>query len=192
MEGWFTRRDRVAVLGVRLTPLTLGHLFLLDDLDLDPDAGFTKPQLMAMVFACSQPAAEARVAMGRWWLPLVSSLWMWRTRKLDLAHEAEEFCDWFCEQRSGPETVSKSKRDADDYAAPLHMNLLAVALGKLHLTEADALAMPVRRIRQLIVALGESEGTIDPWTWHHENLRRMVQKFDERAAKQPPVDSTRN
>lgn len=177
MTGWLNRRDRVAVLGVRLVPLTLGHLFLLDELDIDSGMEWTASRLRVAVVACALPAQEARKTLFSSWLPVVASLWKWRTRKADYSAELGEFLDWYNEQCSGPDVIRDSKGSSDEFAAPMHLSLLAIAMHKFHMTEEVAMQMPVRKLRQMIVALGEVMGEIKPWTHKHERLKAMGERF---------------
>ena len=186
MRGWESispvGQREPSALGVRLAPVTLGHLFLLDECGVDLSAEWSVSDSLLAIFICSNPPAKARRYLESWWVGRYFKLWGWVNRKRDWPTELAAFRDWFEGQLSGPITKSKSPRGGDDYAAPFRLNLLACAMSKLHLSRGDAMALPVRELRQLIVAIGEAEGVITPWTEKDERLDRMARMFEEREA----------
>jgi len=186
MRGWESiapvGQREPSALGVRLAPVTLGHLYLLDDCGIDMGAEWSPADSMLAVFICSNPAEKARAYLGKWWIGRYFKLWGWVNRKRDWLPELEAFREWFGEQLAGPITKSKSQRSSDDHAAPFRLNLLSCAMGRLHLNRAEALSMTVRELRQLIVAHGEAEGVITPWTEKDERLDQMARAFEERLS----------
>ncbi len=173
MRGWESispvGQREPSALGVRLASVTLGHLFLLDDCGVDVSADWSVADSLTAVFICSNPTEKARRYLESWWVGRYFKLWGWVNRKRDWPTELAAFRDWFEGQLSGPITKSKSPRGGDDYAAPFRLNLLACAMAKLHLSRGEAMALPVRELRQLIVAIGEAEGVITPKT--HKDFR---------------------
>ena len=192
MRGWESITPvghcEPSALGVRLVPVTLGHLFLLDDCGIDMGAEWSVADSMLAVFICSRPADDARKDLGKWWIGHAFKLWGRRNRKRDWLTEVSAFRDWFSGQLSGPITKSKSQRSSDDHAAPFRLNLLACGMARLHLSREQAMAMPVRELRQLIVAIGEAEGVITPWTVKDERLDQMARAFEEREAATATAD----
>jgi hypothetical protein len=177
--------ELTCVLGARLVPVTIGHLRLIDDAGIDMfNLGID--DIPVCVFICSRTAIEARKDLMSKWCHLAFRLWGWRTRRLDKTEEIRRFLSWFQEQQRGPITKSPAgiQSDSDDHAAPMHVNLLALATARLHISNQEALGMTVRDIKQRLVALGESEGTVKPWTHKDERLLDLGRAFSEQSEKE--------
>ena len=168
-----------------MLPLTLGHLFLLAERDIGPGYGINATELPVAVFICSRSVEEARRWLDSRWLRLAFGIWGRRNHKLGLSAglEAVKFCDWLFEQMQGPKVHSDENAKDDDYAAPARYSLLALAMGKLNLSQSDAMTMPVRELRKLLVAFGEATGTLKPFTWNDEYKSRLAEKVKSKLAK---------
>lgn len=174
MRGWEAtnplHRREPCVFGLRLVPVTLGHLFLLHDCGVEIEEMDKPEPLMLAVFICSQRHGQSRRDMGRFWFNFFLFLWGMKCRKMNLKMELSVFQKWFFDQIKGPITKSKNPGSGDDHAAPLHFTLLAIAESKLNRPKPVAMDSTVSELRKLIVALGESEGVIHPWTKQDERL----------------------
>lgn len=175
--------------GFRLRPLALGHLALLADIGVEFDGGIDSSILTA--FVCSVSHTDASANLRAWWSkPLLRWVAYRAGKRLRMEQELAAFKAWLEFQLSGPSAKYRTAPKATttprgSIAAPLHLNLLAGALATLHLTEAAALAMPVKRIRQLLCAHHESEGRIELWTEQEYAFEEMCKQADARRAMKP-------
>src|SRR5437870_4004940 len=82
-------------LGLELKRFTLGHLFLLEELDCAflPESGGdpTLDDLTTAVFVCAQEQSQAARNFRRWWTPLFFKFWGWRCRNMFFMAEALNF-----------------------------------------------------------------------------------------------------
>ena len=187
MRGWEAIHPidgrEPSALGLRLVPVTLGHLFLLQDCGVELDEMSDADGLMMAAFICSQPHSESRKDLGKWWIDWFWKRWGKKAAKMDIGKELAAFQDWFNGQLKGPITKSKNQGSGDDFAAPLHFSLLALAMGRLNMSRAEALDCTVGELRKLIVAIGEAEGVIRPWTNKDERLLEMSRHFESLKSK---------
>src|SRR3954451_18214896 len=94
-------RPQQKVLGLPLRPFTLGHLFLLEEMECSflPEST-NEPELSDLttaVFVCSQDHRSATKNFQRWWTPLFFRFWGWRCRNLLFIAEALNFLDYLRE-----------------------------------------------------------------------------------------------
>jgi hypothetical protein len=180
------------VLKLDLQPLTLGHVLLLVECESVFVTGGNSDdplgELALAVFICSQDSDKARAGLGAWWARRFFKLWAWFCRRMDYQAEAERFSEWFAEQIDGPKT--EETKEARKMGTPWHINLLATLVGEVGVSIEEAEAMPVRKARQLICALGEARGqckvvseedvnfltAVDFW---RDERRRLGMTFDE-------------
>lgn len=163
LTDWQSLNADATCLRLRLKPFTLGHAFLLAELQSVFVAGgeCADPigELSLAVFVCSQSPDEARRAMSRWWAPRFFRLWAWSCRNLDYQSEAERFAAWLDASTSGPKMWSSGS--GREMSSPWWVNLLASLMSRAGVSYADAMGMPVRTARQIICAIGEADGSVD-------------------------------
>lgn len=151
------------VLGLRVGVLTLGHLELLHDLGIDWTGGWTAQDVAVIAFVLTQPAEESRKDLNRFWTgPL---LW-WlgrRARKVNIEEHADSLSTWITEQSGGPRPIRDLLSKSKGCTAPQHFSLMAAALSRLHLSMAEARALPMKTALQLIYADAESQGQVELW-----------------------------
>lgn len=146
-------RHRHRAYGLTLRPLTVGHLFLLLEMenaypDHPEEAGY--PDLMSAVLVCSQGHARARKliesaqrAIGRgrqvWWM----RLWGWLVAKLkmDWKAEAVRFGEYLREHLRRPQADELG--GGGEATAPLAWRLQAMLMHEFHMTPAETLDCPV-------------------------------------------------
>lgn len=193
------RDAQPVVLGLRLRPLTLGHLFLLTEIR-SPYLGFDfGPSPFAdfflTVFICAQDDAEkARAAFDSWWLPIFFRLWSFKARPRrgrDVLKESSKgFRDWLAGQMASP-SYGVSTRDAlpGKCGAPSPFVKLMFAMHALNMTRAQAMAMPLIEHSALHATWLDWQGRISlTETDAHEELMRLVAIED---AKRFNPDGTR-
>lgn len=150
------------ILGYRLRPLTLGHLEFLDELGIDTFGDWSLNEMLIMVVVLTQSAEESRRDIHRWWF--VPTFWLlgWLNRKTDIAKEAEKLAEYLRQQVSGPCVMGRPGSKKRTYtSSPIHINLLASALSRLHLSLAEARTLTVRQAKQLVCAAAEAAGEAD-------------------------------
>lgn len=159
MNPWApTRAPGVTVFRVMtLEPLTLGHLSLLSELSVDLFGPLGITEAMAVAFVCSQPHTSARKRQRAIWLRPFLSVVGLLCRKCDLPKQVEIVREYLAEQFRGPEFAGHRKQ-TNELAAPWHVNLRALAMGKLHLSPTEADAMPIQWLRQHLAAFAEANG----------------------------------
>lgn len=146
-------------------PVTLGHVLLLDEMQSPVVKGgeIAIGDLAVAVAVClARDAMEAREDLSSRLFPFLAQYWARRCATLDFAKECETFGDWFGAQCSGPvyedDPAGRGAKPRAPMSAPWYISLLALAVGELQMSVADAEAMPVKRLRQLTAALAEMRG----------------------------------
>lgn len=143
---------RIVCLGVKLRPITLGHLFLLhEEGNAFPEHAKEAewPDLVQAVLVCSQRSASSarRMIYGRLaWLWAV--VWGWCNRKttrsrLKRTEVYAAFCDYLGEQLGRPEPDDLSPGGAGELRAPMCWRLLAMLMADFGLSRKEALKTPV-------------------------------------------------
>ena len=157
-----------AFFGFRVHPITVGHLRLCHELDLDVWSDDPADAMFAACL-CSQPHSESRADVGRWWFrPLLA----WRARRIGKAlamrAENQRWREWLEYQVTGPSAKVRSVPGKTvargSLAAPLHVNLTACLLGSLHMSQIEAENLPVKTARQWLAAYHEAAGNVELWT----------------------------
>ena len=166
LDCWKRDARSETCLRLRLKPLTLGHVFLLADLESvfvsGIDSGDHLAELSLAVFVCSQSTQDARSGLGRWWAKAFFRMWARACRRLTLTDESQRFVDWFKYQTAGPSVVTSTKAgESRTIASPWWVNLLSTLMGELGIGYDDAMAMPIRTARQLLCALAEARGQME-------------------------------
>lgn len=163
---WQPPRSGPRIYGLRVRePLTLGHVFLLDELESPVlHGGPLLPGDVALAaFVCSMPHANSRRQLGHRTTRLALSLWGRLSARHDHDKAAEDFSDWFYEEAKAPERWIKSSPGVAprECAAPWWINRAATAMGMLGMTFEQALDVPLKRLVQLASAYAESRGEVE-------------------------------
>jgi hypothetical protein len=130
---------------LRLEPLTLGHLFLLRECDVDFDALATSDLVMG-VFICSGSHTQARKNLRAWWSKYFMMLLGFICRKLKPAEEAEKFYEYLEDGLRAPTMHSFKNGPARMLSAPDEWRMLVMLEVDFHKSKADALDMTMREI----------------------------------------------
>lgn len=180
-----------AFFGFRVHPITVGHLRLCHELELDTWSDDPADAMFAACL-CSQPHADSRSDVARWWFrPLVA----WRARQvgkaLAMRSEQKRWREWLEYQVIGPSAKVRSApgktSSRGSLAAPLHVNLTSCLMGSLHMSHTDAESLPVKTARQLLAAFHEAAGNVELWTDLEYAFEESCRRADARrmASQQP-------
>ena len=136
MTAWTATTKTPCVWGLRLRPLTLGHLWLLTELDFPLVHGIAPSwsDLCLAALICCTDHRKSRKHLASRWLNLFIKLWGRRNlrKRLEPAKEAKKFLDYWSESLRMPEyIVPESARSA---ASPMAVRLLLFAMSTLHLS----------------------------------------------------------
>lgn len=171
------------VYGLRLrVPLSLGHVFLLDEIDSPVVHG--GPLLLGDVavasFICSMPHAKARRQLGH--RTTGFAMWAWGKWMAKRDHESEsrDFAEWFFDQAKAPERWIKG--DARECASPWWINRAATAMATFGMSFGDAMDMPLKRLSQLCTAHAESRGEVELVSGKQIEFRELVRRTEEAKA----------
>lgn len=153
------RTDHV-VLGLRMYPLTIGHVFLLCELDVPFMVDECEPtfeDLLTFAFVAAQPtAAEARRALSSWWSRPVWWIWGRICRGKNMDAERDKLLDYVKSQSLSPKVKPPpSDRAVKNLNAPEHWRLLAMLMADFHLSISEAMGTSMNFARALWAAEGE-------------------------------------
>lgn len=185
LPHWQPAESGVVVLGLRLVPLTLDHVFLLAELRspivTGEDGADPLGELGLACIACSQDVIAARSDIERllnpkgWRARRSAIRWAKHCAKLDFGEEAQKFREWFDAQTDGPRPKRDlSKGEGKALSAPWWLNLLANLCGEFGWTADNAKALTVREARQLLSARMESSGHAEFTTEADQQFRESV------------------
>lgn len=147
-------------LGLDLQPLTLGHLFLLQRFQSPFIQGgdVALGDVLLAAFICAQPHRNSGRDLDRWWTKHWLRFWVWRSRKLNWAVQADEFDQYLSDNL--PRLEYWKKGDGKPAGSPYCFFLLAMAMARLHLNRDEALDMPVAELICLLASAAEVEGDV--------------------------------
>lgn len=175
----------VRVLRVTLRgPVTLGHVLFLDELGSPVVRGesISLGDLSLAVLVCSMTEKQARKALRSRFAGLLVHWWGRRCAKLAFDEEADRFNEWFSEQCGGPtiDRAEDSDREPKPLTSPWYHAKLASAMAYLHLSMDDAIAMPVKRLNQLLGAYAETQGNVSFVTPEIDKANEIIEQAEKR------------
>lgn len=185
-----TLRRRHRAFGLNLRPLTVGHLFLLLELenaypDHPEEAEYS--DLMTAVLVCSRDYRRARRMLSSRFGPSFMRLWGHLTRRLDWREEARAFGEYLREQLRTPER--DSLRRGEELTAPLAWRLQAMLMAEFHMTPAEALDCPVAWSTTLWATEGDRRGVSKLASERQLHFRAWVREMEAmRKAATPHPD----
>jgi hypothetical protein len=164
------------VLGLRLKPLTLDHVFFLHELASPFVTGqpVSIPDFFLAVFICSEPAAETRRDIGRWWFPRFVKLWTWKCRKVNIRAEVELFRDYLEAFQKMPQSKRRLDVQETPLVSPWPYRVLAILMGELGLSHADSMREPLSHLLCLLAAHRELKGDLTLWSEQDEEVWAAV------------------
>lgn len=179
----------VVVFGLKLEPVSVGHLELLDEIGVDLFGGWTSVEVALISFILSQPQAEARRDVTKWWAPVV--LWYLgvRNRSRDHTAEAERLCEWISGHIRGPQPLRdlSGPNSNRQCTAPLHVHLMALAMTRLGMGMDEVRRQPVRLLKQIIMAAAEATGDVE---FMSDSNREFIERC--RSAEKAEAQAGRN
>jgi hypothetical protein len=157
-------KPRHACLRIPLKPLTLGHRFLLFELDspvvTGEPCGFG--DILLAVIVCAQPHEKARRMIRKnWWLRVFAWYWGVRCRGMDLKAEAEKFQVYLLDEQSLPPLAPPPKGQGRAIAAPWEWVLLDLLMSVYRMDKPRALNTPIREANALWAVHGDGEGKVE-------------------------------
>lgn len=170
---------RATVLGLRMEPLTLGHILaMLRDCPTVIEGDEMKAEdFVTGVFICAHRTADDYEHTKRSrFCGAAFMVWEWviKWQKMNVITEADRFIAWLKESCDRQPTIQR------DHSRPIESNgqlaLLSLAMSALHLSEQEAKDMPIAKLNPLVTAALEVEGKVELWgqekqefwEWCHE------------------------
>lgn len=177
------------VMGLRMEPLSLGHLLLLDSIEsgFADGSGGTAADLIASAFICSQPHEAASKSLRSAWGGLFMRVWGWvlRFRKFNLALEAAKFQSYVAHFKTFPKAKpANGNGQARELTTPEEWRLLAMLMADFGFTERDALNCPMNRAACYWVAEGDRRGTLETFGERRSEFWDHVARLEREKASQ--------
>lgn len=156
-------------LKMRLRPLTLGHLAILNDAQspfVTYKETIARPDLIFAVAVCSQTyerALDLKSDPGwieRLYLEFVTWRWGRAIKGLDLSGELERFYEYMAFHRRFP-GVKPAKGDTRSLNSPIEWRLATMLIEKFHYTWSDAWSTPILRAHAMWACFGDREGWLE-------------------------------
>lgn len=187
MDAAFLRAARPksrTALGLELSPLTLGHLFVLRKYDSCFIVGkpLSLSDLVFSVFICSQPYDKSERDLKKWWVGWFVRWWAARTRRLDKLEETVKFITYLEESKAFP----KTKRDMGvkagrkhEITSPPEWTYLVMLVREFGLSIVEAKSMQMVEATAMLAALGDLRGTLEFRTELDEAHWEAARKLDD-------------
>lgn len=175
------------VLGQRLLPLTIGHMLILDRLDI---WDVRSPEnLILAVTVCSQPAEDYERFFTSW-RAVLARLWTRKARRIlsdpvQFEERARLFREYIEENTEWPEYTSSSDTGSDSII-PFAQSLRVTMISKLGYRPEDVNGTPYKQAVWDYLTYCEQEGGItisDVGDRYGEEIERMEALHRERMAK---------
>jgi hypothetical protein len=156
------RKPRFRCFGLPLLPLTLGHVFLLRELDspfvTHRESDDLFDDLLLAVFVCAQHHETARCELGKKRrLSLFLAYWGWRCRKIDIVTQAKIFQAYLLHYRTCPNVSGVSEFLP---ASPQEWRTLAMLTHHFGYSERAAMDCPIAFATAIWAADGDRCGTL--------------------------------
>jgi hypothetical protein len=145
------------VLGAKLLPLTIGHLFLLRKYcpDIFGEDELSFGAIAVAAFICAHPQEKVEKLFTRRFIRATFEVWGWFCQKRDLAKERDIFTDYLAESMDPPKLWQDLSRPLITCQSPLEMRLLVVLMADFHYTELAAMSVTVAKANALWATFGE-------------------------------------
>ena len=184
----------MVLLGQKLKPLTIGHLFLLERFECLPCT--ERDQLVLAVLICSHDHDEVLPLFeDRWWHWRMRLL-RWRLGKFDWMEKFELWDEYYTRSMETPCAVPKNDgKGLADSATPFLQHLKVTLQSKLGYSPAEALNAPFSQAMWDYYVFHEIEGNVDVQDrdkrnelaqWindnHDELVRAVIEQRDKREA----------
>lgn len=176
------------VLGQRLLPLSIGHMLILDRLELWDVQ--TPENLILAVSVCSQPAEDYEGFYSSW-RAILARLWVWRVRRIvndliQFQERARIFREYITEHTEWPEYTSTSDTESDSII-PFCQSLRVTLISKLGYSPCEVNRTSYKQAVWDYLTYCEQEGGIaisDVGDRFGDEIERMEALHRERQAKE--------
>lgn len=173
------------VLRLRLRPLTLGHIYVLNCVEspfVSEHGEITEADFFIAVFVCSQKWQDAERALNSRWLGSFVRVWKFFTRKKSMVRQLTRFQAYLSEGLRAPKF--KNKLDAEELESPWFWRLMAFLLSEMHLSESDSMDCRVWRANALYAAYAEMKHDLKLISQRDQDLWEYAAQEDAKLAQQ--------
>jgi len=165
MDPCFFSAHRYApprVFSYRLRPLSLGHVFLLHELE-SPYVGYEGDKhisdALLLVFICSQDHISARAGLQSFWLKCFFQIWCGFLTQVAIVKGLVELEHYLADGLRSPET-RRPETGCTSLESPWPYRLLVLLMSELNMSRAEALGLPVSEAWNLWCSLAEAKGEV--------------------------------
>jgi hypothetical protein len=151
-------------LRLRLLPLTLGHFFLLYELDCPAVEGKFEgmADLLLAALICAQPHEKARGMIKRLWrVRWFGIYWGLHCRKLDVGIEAAKFRRYLIAEQTMAPVQPIPREECRPINAPWPWLLFEFLLSTYRMTTSEALNLPICTGNALWALRADADGRIN-------------------------------
>ncbi len=166
MDSCFFSAHRFAperVFGYRLRPLTLGHVFLLHEIE-SPYVGYEGQKRVSdallCVFICSQAHESARAGLQSVWLRFFFRFWCFFLTQRKLLNGLVALEEYRADGLRSPEVKRSANTSRSSLESPWPYRLLVLLMSELHLSRSEALSLPVIEAWNLWCSIAEAKGEV--------------------------------
>ena len=194
LAHWQPAESGAKVLGLRLVPLTIGHVYLLAELRspmvTGEDGADPLGELGLACIACASDVITSRQDIERllsgdsWRARRSARKWAAHCSKMEFHIEAEKFREWFSVQVDGPrQKRDLSKSGGNTLSAPWWINLVANIGGEFGWEPDTIKALTVREAKQILSARLESSGSAEFTTQADDDFHGSVKYWDSEVKR---------
>lgn len=171
-------------LGLRLRPLTLGHVFLLFRFQSPFVAGGDTPtrgDLVLAAFICALPWRESEKKLSSFWLAWFMRYWGFCARKLDFENECDGFNHYLGESLTGPKVKTNPLDSQPEarFATPWPFMVLARLAREFHMSRDAAMDIPLIEATALFTANAELNGATHFVTPRDQEFLDLCRELDK-------------
>lgn len=148
-------------LKLRLKEYCLGHDILLTRLEsslVGPEPTVNPTALLIACLICSQAWEEAAKSLRSQWLGFFLRFWKWRLGRVEWLSETVKFLNYRSEGLWMPEVNPPAH--GRTLNSPWQYRLAMSLMRDLHLSESEALNIPLTRAHAYYAAMGDVDGTM--------------------------------
>lgn len=171
---------RATCLGLGLSPLSLGHVFLLFEFGSPFITGgpVGPADVVLSAFICAEPYDKSLKNLRSPLRKIFFKIMLWR--KWHWSKEIAAFKDYFEEGFSVPK-VKHPLESGPSIDAPLPYVILAGALSELSMTHSEAMNLPLAHLNRLQLTLSAAKGRVDFESDSDRELWEAAKKNDQEA-----------
>lgn len=177
--SWSTGgNSELTCLGLRLKPLSLGHVFLL----LEHESPYLSNQpvtcadLMLAAFICSDRYDESINNLKSSWRKFV--FWLLSKRRWDWQHEQIVFETYLMTGLSLPEVRTSEANQT--ISAPWPYILLAKLMSEFSLTHNEVMTLSLAHLNRIQIAHSMRKGELKTWTEENQGLWEYARQEDSK------------